>query len=324
MDNTIELRLVNLAIAEALFGLIDASRSHLRVWLPWVDTTDSVEDTRNFIDFAMGAHAQKSGAHYGVYVDGQLSGLCGFNKIIATSRLGEIGYWLAQPYIDQGFATRAVRALINIGFEEYGLNKIEIRCATKNMRSRAVPERLGLKYEATLRQSEFFHDEYHDVAVYSVLRCEMNTLKNTAMRLRSSVKLLPSKNFEACVRKIKQEMLPYYKQYQLEWDDESKLERYKEFELWSVCHDTDVGFLMHYEKDALFYIAELFIEPKFRNKGFGGAAIKKVKEMAAQRGFSEIRIGVFKNSPAFALYKRVAFELEEEGPYTYQLVMKVS
>ena len=32
-----------------LFSVIDANRAYLRRWLPWLDRTRSVEDTRQFI-----------------------------------------------------------------------------------------------------------------------------------------------------------------------------------------------------------------------------------------------------------------------------------
>lgn len=322
MIEDIELRLVNLSLVDPLFDLVDESRAHLRQWLPWVDDTQTTDDSRKFLDIAMAQHAQKKGAHYGVYVDKKLCGLCGFNKIVESSRLGEIGYWLAHEYTGKGIMTQAVRMLIDIGFEQYDLNKIEVHCATSNEKSRAVPERLGLQYEATLRQRECNNGEYFDIAVYSVLRTEIGNIGTSVFRNKTTVTLLASYDYESCVQKIRQEMLPYYQQYQLEWNEESKLQRYKECSLWSVFQDEQVGFILFYEKDDLFYIAELYIEPKFRKKGFGAAAITQARSIAAERGFNEIRIGVFKNSPAFELYKRLDFELEEEGPYTYQLLMQ--
>ena len=49
------------------------------------------------------------------------------------------------------------------------MNRVEIRCATENVRSRAVPERLGFKLEGILRQSIWRHKRYYDLAMYGIL-----------------------------------------------------------------------------------------------------------------------------------------------------------
>ena len=42
-----ELRLVEEADAEKLFGLIDRNRQHLRRWLPWIDSNMTINDTQH-------------------------------------------------------------------------------------------------------------------------------------------------------------------------------------------------------------------------------------------------------------------------------------
>ena len=49
VDGEIELRLTVEAHAEALFRLTDSEREHLRRWLPWVDSTRTVADTRAYV-----------------------------------------------------------------------------------------------------------------------------------------------------------------------------------------------------------------------------------------------------------------------------------
>ena len=65
---------------------------------------------------------------------------------------GELGYWIRANHEGRGHITRACRALIDIGFEELGLHRIEIRAGLENARSRAVPERLGFTYEGIERE----------------------------------------------------------------------------------------------------------------------------------------------------------------------------
>jgi RimJ/RimL family protein N-acetyltransferase len=64
----------------------------------------------------------------------------------------EIGYWIATAHTGKGLATEAVRALCRVGFELDALDRIEIHCDPENIKSAAIPARLGFVHEATLRR----------------------------------------------------------------------------------------------------------------------------------------------------------------------------
>ena len=57
-------------------------------------------------------------------------------------------------------------------YEEWHLNRIEIRVAVGNVRSAAIPERIGFVKEGVLRQAERHGDEFKDNVVYSMLASE--------------------------------------------------------------------------------------------------------------------------------------------------------
>ncbi len=65
--------------------------------------------------------------------------------------------------------TEAVKDLIRLGFKHWPMQKIEIRCAVKNSKSRAIPERLGFTNEGTIRRAEKVYDRYNDHVVYGIL-----------------------------------------------------------------------------------------------------------------------------------------------------------
>jgi ribosomal-protein-serine acetyltransferase len=54
-----------------------------------------------------------------------------------------MGEWLGAVFEWKGLMTRGVEALINYAFVEIGLNRLEIRAGTRNLKSCAIPERLG-------------------------------------------------------------------------------------------------------------------------------------------------------------------------------------
>jgi ribosomal-protein-serine acetyltransferase len=68
--------------------------------------------------------------------------------------------------------TRAVRAVLAKGFEDLGFERLDIRADVDNARSRALPERLGLRFEGVLRRAFFDGRRYGDQAVYGSLREE--------------------------------------------------------------------------------------------------------------------------------------------------------
>ena len=57
-----------------------------------------------------------------------------------------IGYWLGEQFQGKGIMTAACRVLVNYAFNEFKLHRVEIKCATGNTKSCAIPERL-LFYE---------------------------------------------------------------------------------------------------------------------------------------------------------------------------------
>ncbi|MNJ66880.1 putative ribosomal N-acetyltransferase YdaF [compost metagenome] len=101
-----------------------------------------------------------------------MAGSIGFLYMDWNARKSEIGYWLGDEYIGMGLATKATKLLINHSFEELGLRKVEINVARENLKSKAIPERLGFTAEGTIRNYEYLNGEYHDRIIYGLLQDE--------------------------------------------------------------------------------------------------------------------------------------------------------
>ena len=171
-ENELCLQMLSLEYAESLFQLIDSNRTYLSQWLNWLDLTQSIDDTVRFIKISMEQANKGIGAQYLILTQQQPCGIVSFNRIENTNRIGYIGYWLAAPYTGKGIMTSAVARLLELGFEQLQLNKIEIRCAQENRKSQAIPERLGFHFDAILRQNEYLHGRFVDHRVYSLLKSE--------------------------------------------------------------------------------------------------------------------------------------------------------
>lgn len=172
IDDELELQLLEEWHAEALFAVMDRNRAYLREWLPWLDGIHSPDDTRGFIRSAREQWGRNDGFAAGIWFQGQPVGMIGFHAIDWPNRMTSIGYWLAAAYQGRGIVTRACRAIVGHAFAELGLNRVEIRCATGNRKSCAIPERLGFTCEGIARQAEWLYDHYVDLVIYAMLADE--------------------------------------------------------------------------------------------------------------------------------------------------------
>lgn len=169
LDDDVALRLMQPRHASEVFCLVESSRVHLRTWLPWVDQQQRLEDTRIFIQDAIDQFVQGEAVHVGIWYRDVLAGVIGFHRIDPVHRIGEIGYWLGETYQGRGIMTRACRAMVVYGFAELDLKRIEIICVPENVRSRAVPERLGFRKEDVPRQTGRNGEAYVGNVIYGLL-----------------------------------------------------------------------------------------------------------------------------------------------------------
>ena len=154
---------------DALWHAIDASRESLRPWLPWVDATREPGDCEVFVTAAMAERRLGSARHFVLLEDDELIGVVGFNRIVERHRWASLGYWLRSDRQGGGRMSQSVATLVEWGFDELELHRLEIRCAEGNSRSRAIPERLGFQQEGVLRECEWVGGRALSHVVYSRL-----------------------------------------------------------------------------------------------------------------------------------------------------------
>jgi ribosomal-protein-serine acetyltransferase len=169
VNQDIQLRLLETRDAEPLFALLDQSRSYLREWLPFVDESRTVQNTVDFIQSGLQKYASNKGVELGIWYCGELAGVIGTHSINWINRSTSIGYWLGEKFQGHGIMTNSCRALIDFLFKEYGLNRVEIRVAPENLKSRAIPERLGFQNEGCIRQAEWLYDHFVDHIIFGML-----------------------------------------------------------------------------------------------------------------------------------------------------------
>ena len=90
---------------------------------------------------------------------------------------GELGYWVATPYWNQGYATEAARRVLQFGFEELALHKIFAQHMVCNPSSRKVMQKIGMIEEGRLKDHFRKGEEYHTLAQYRLTRDEYEEVK---------------------------------------------------------------------------------------------------------------------------------------------------
>jgi len=144
VDDQLTLRQLRLDESAQLYKLIDDDRDYLKKWLPWVDSTQSPEDSEKFISETLEKRNNGTEFGYAIVVDGELVGHISLMHV-KDDIDPEIGYWIASKMSGRGITTKAGQALTNFGFNNLGLRKIVIKADPNNIGSNRIAEKLGYK-----------------------------------------------------------------------------------------------------------------------------------------------------------------------------------
>jgi RimJ/RimL family protein N-acetyltransferase len=75
---------------------------------------------------------------------GALVGACGYG--MRDEAIPEIGYWIGEPFWGRGYATEAVRTMIDHAFTATDLDALAASCRVTNRASRGVLEKCGFQW----------------------------------------------------------------------------------------------------------------------------------------------------------------------------------
>lgn len=172
LNDEVKLSLSISQYADELFELTDGNRDFLKQWLPWLDTVTKPSDTKAFLETQLLRFQRGEALHATIFYRDKIAGVLGYNRIDGMNAIGHLGYWLAQEYNGKGIMRESVKDLIELGFKYYSLERIEIRCAVGNRKSRAIPECLGFHQEGIIRRAEKVYGQHLDHVVYGLLKQE--------------------------------------------------------------------------------------------------------------------------------------------------------
>ena len=167
-----EIRESNLEDVGELYEAVNESREHVGKWMGWLTPEYSEVEARQWIEFTKSSR-EKGTAHEFLIVEattGKIAGVCGLNWINRMEAVCNLGYWVRSSFVGQGAALQAVLLLRDFGFEELGLNRLEIVMAEFNQASRRVAEKSGAIYEGMQRARVRVGESVYNAHMYALIK----------------------------------------------------------------------------------------------------------------------------------------------------------
>jgi RimJ/RimL family protein N-acetyltransferase len=138
--------------------------------------TDSVDSVQSYIRSLSVVEPDTPGRWYqvGIFlVDGErLIGDCGFRTPETQPQQAEAGITLAPEFQHQGYASEALRALLDYLFVVLKKHRVFASVDPRNVTSIRLLERIGMRKEAHFVKSLWFKGEWVDDVVFAILATE--------------------------------------------------------------------------------------------------------------------------------------------------------
>ncbi|MFC3928130.1 GNAT family N-acetyltransferase [Streptococcus caprae] len=168
----LRLRPLTLSDTQAMYDNwandVDVSR-----YVTW-ETHANSEETAELMAFWCQQYDQPNFYNWGIEIKetGELIGTFTFVSLSERDLVAELGYCIGQQWWNKGYVTEAGKALLDFGFQQLGLNRIEAIHDVRNPASGRVMEKLGMSYEGTMRQIRKVKGQFVTVKPYSILAKE--------------------------------------------------------------------------------------------------------------------------------------------------------
>ncbi|WP_089140335.1 GNAT family N-acetyltransferase [Vibrio rumoiensis] len=106
-------------------------------------------------------------------------------------------------------------------------------------------------------------------------------------------------------------MRPYYEHYSVDWDCSKIAEQIRDLTNVDILFNGEVvgAIRLGFDNDGC-YIRDLQVTEKHQKKGIGVFALAECERLAMEVGVHQLKLRVFKISPAFHLYERVGFAVD--------------
>lgn len=134
----------------------------------------TIAQANEWLKWMGGFFAAKDGLRWGITLkeDHSFVGSAGLHSWNREAHYAEIGCDIAHPFWGNRYGQETMRELIEFGWQQMKLNRIEADVIQGNTRSIHVLKKLGFKQEGVLRQKILKGGKYYDVHIFGLLRCD--------------------------------------------------------------------------------------------------------------------------------------------------------
>lgn len=163
------LRPLEMKDIDAIFAIF-SDQETMKYWssLPWSNVNQSKEMIRkDQKEMASGGYLRLG---LELISSGKLIGTCQLFSFDKQNKRAEIGYILGKHHWRQGFMTEALKSLINYGFNELQLHRVEADIDPENTASAGILTKLGFVKEGHLKERWLVGDKFLDSYLFGLLR----------------------------------------------------------------------------------------------------------------------------------------------------------
>lgn len=167
----LELHPTAMHLFDGLWAAIEASLAELRPWMAWAPGAQA-DNTRDFVSLSEEKWSTGLDRPFTLVMDETVVGQCSLDRVDPLANQCEIGYWLRSDLAGRGLMTEAASAVVEFGFTEMRLHRIELHAGIDNAASIRVAEKLGFRREGVVRERGLGAGGYYDMYVYGLLETD--------------------------------------------------------------------------------------------------------------------------------------------------------
>ncbi len=151
-----------------------ASDDEVTKFLTW-PSHSSIEVTRNLLNVWVSEYENSNTYHWAITLKENGNEPIGDIAVVSIKEqagVAQMGYCIGKAWWNQGITSEALSVVMEFLFDSVEVNRIEARHDSNNPNSGKVMKKCGMKYEGTLRKSDWNNQGICDACYYGLIKSE--------------------------------------------------------------------------------------------------------------------------------------------------------